>query len=59
MDVKIKKSGTKQTIKLTPNYPLESIRPLDNVHGERGTQNKPHAHIKLPKWLRSKHEHKT
>jgi hypothetical protein len=47
--VQISTSGTKQDIKVTPKYPFESIRQLDNKNGERGTQNKPHAHVKPPK----------
>ena len=47
MDIKIKQSGTKVTMKVTPKYPLESVRLLDNARSEKGTNNKPHFHINL------------
>jgi hypothetical protein len=49
--VQVSISGTKKDLKVTPKYPLESVRILDNRNGERGTQNKPHAHVKPPKWF--------
>ena len=44
-----KKSGTKTTLKVTPKYPLESVRPLDNMDGKQGSKNAPHYHINIGK----------
>ena len=52
--VEIKQSGTKVTAKITPKYPLESVRKLDNLDGRQGTKNPPHAHINIWKLLRGK-----
>ncbi len=49
--LEVKISGTKATLKVTPKYPLESVRKLDNGHGEKGTDNKPHFHINIFKLL--------
>lgn len=49
--VELKKSGTNNTIKITPRYWMFSCRVLENMNGEKGTHNKPHAHIK-PSFLR-------
>lgn len=40
-------SGSKIDLKVTPRYPLESVRQLDT----KGTKNAPHAHVK-PSWLK-------
>jgi hypothetical protein len=46
--VQLNISGTKRDIKITPKYPLESVRwPLET----KGTQNPKHMHIK-PSFLR-------
>ena len=51
--IEVKQSGTKVTMKVTPKYPLESVRLLDNAHSEKGTNNKPHFHINISKlWNR-------
>jgi len=49
--VQLNVSGSHKDIKVTPKYPLETVRKLDNKEHERGTHNPPHAHIKLPKFL--------
>ena len=46
-----KKSGTKTTLKVTPKYPLESVRPLDNMDGKQGSKNPPHFHINISKFF--------
>lgn len=44
-------SGTRADLQITPRYPLESVRVLDNTDGSKGTNNKPHAHVK-PSFLK-------
>ncbi len=58
MDIVRKKSGTKDTLKVTPKYWLFSCRKLDNDNGAKGTQNKPHFHINLWKLFNKKKDGK-
>ena len=49
-----KRSGTKVTAKvIIPRIAdrLDNVRPMDNTHAEKGTQNPPHFHLKLCKTL--------
>ena len=54
MTTEIKISGTKATVKVTPKNTWDTVRKLDYSHGEKGTENKPHSHVKLPKSFISK-----
>jgi len=52
----IKKSGTKLTVKITATITniLSSVRPASQISPQKGTQNPPHIHVKVPKSMINK-----